>query len=199
MTYKVFQKAVASAEQQKITVNNTDVARNWFTTQSKTLSYATPSSIIKTAPTTSNVPSFIGSMQLFAYDPKTKTELPYYDRFPLIFMVDIQRDGFTGLNMHYLPPAARATLMDALYDIAGSDDSQTLSLSYDLLKSAHQLRLFRPCFKRYLNSHVRSNFATIEKENWNIALFLPLARFEKASATHVHAESIKKVNNGKVL
>ncbi len=198
MTYKVFQKVLSSAQQQGVDVTQTNLAQNWFTTQSKALSYATPSSIIRTAPQTSEDPSFIGSMQLFAYDPKTKRELPYYDRFPLIFMVDITRDGFTGINMHYLPAAGRATLMDALYDIAGKEGS-SLNLSYQLLKSTQRLRLFQPCFKRYLNSHVRSNFATIDRENWNVALFLPLARFEKASATQVQAESMKKVNNGRVF
>lgn len=199
MTYKVFQKVYAQAQEQGVDARQTDLASNWFATQSKTLSYATPTSIIKTAPQKTNIPSFIGSMQLFAYDPKTKSDLPYYDRFPLIFMVDIYSDGFLGLNMHYLPLAARASLMDALYEVAGSEDSSSLSLSYQLLRSTRQLKLFQPCLKRYLNTQVRSNFATIEKENWNIALFLPLARFEKASATHVHAESMKKVNDGRIL
>lgn len=196
MTYKVFQTITDAAKRNNTLVSSTDVARNWFTVATQSMKAVTPRSIINTAANvSSDVPS-VGSMQLFAYDPKTKHDLPYYDRFPLIFLIDADRTGFTGLNMHYLPLDARAQLMDALYSIAYTEGSNSLQLSYDLLKSTTRLKLFKPCFKRYLNTQVRSNFATIEKDNWNIALFLPLARFEKASMAHVHAESIKKVNNG---
>lgn len=193
MTYKVFQEILAASQKDDTTSKSASSAKDWFNVQSKSV---TPRSIIQTAPNVTDAASAIGNMQLFAYDPKTKQSLPYYDRYPLIFMVDVSRDGFTGLNMHYLPADARARLMDALYEIAYTEGTNSLQLSYDLLKSTHRLRMFQPCFKRYLNTNVRSNFATIDREHWNIALFLPLARFEKASQTHVHAESIKKVNNG---
>src|SRR6056300_1170810 len=49
-----------------------------------------------------------GNMYHFFYDPKTKSDLPYYDKFPLIFMVDTAPKGFYGINLHYLPPKLRA-------------------------------------------------------------------------------------------
>lgn len=196
MTYAVFRQLAQAAAANKVDTTSVDISRNWFKTKTETLSFVTPTSIIRTAPTKSSMPMPIGSMQLFAYDPKTKDKLPYYDRFPLIFMTDVTPDGFTGINMHYIPPSSRAILMDALYDIAGSESTDTLAISYQLLKSTHRLKLFQPCFKRYLNSNVRSNFALIEKESWNIALLLPLARFEKSNDAHVHSDSMKKVNHG---
>lgn len=50
---------------------------------------------------TVNVPQ-IGKMYFFQYDPKLKNKLPYYDRYPLIFCVRPLKDGFHGLNLHYL-------------------------------------------------------------------------------------------------
>ncbi len=32
----------------------------------------------------------IGRLYMFLYDPKGKKELPYYDRFPLVFPVDLE-------------------------------------------------------------------------------------------------------------
>jgi hypothetical protein len=78
-----------------------------------------------------------GSMMLFNYDPKHKNDLPYYDTFPLIFVVGPAEGGFYGINMHYLPLRQRAILMDALYNITTNnrfDDSTRLKLSYQVLK-----------------------------------------------------------------
>ena len=59
----------------------------------------------------------IGQMFMFFYDPKNKQTLPYYDRFPLVFPIELYSDGFLGINLHYLPQKYRANLMDALYSI----------------------------------------------------------------------------------
>jgi hypothetical protein len=49
--------------------------------------------------------------------PSSRRQLPYWDRLPLIFPIEIYPDGFLGINLHYLPPMYRAKLMDALYGI----------------------------------------------------------------------------------
>jgi len=136
--------------------------------------------------------STIGKMYFFFYDPKTKAKLPYYDTFPLIFKVATVPGGFYGINLHYLPYKLRARLMDALYDITNNqkyDETTKLRLSYDLLNSASKYRFFKPTFKKYLNNHVRSRFVEINPTEWDIALFLPVERFEKASKSQVWKDS----------
>ena len=39
-------------------------------------------------------PQNIGQMFMYFYDPKTKDTLPYYDKFPLIILVDFADGGF---------------------------------------------------------------------------------------------------------
>jgi hypothetical protein len=81
----------------------------------------------------------MGNMYLFAYDPKHKDTLPYYDRFPLIFPINKAKGGFLGINMHYLPPILRAKLMDQLYTVLNNkafDESTKLSASYKILNGA---------------------------------------------------------------
>jgi hypothetical protein len=137
-----------------------------------------------------------GRMYMFFYDPKHKDKLPFYDRFPLIFMMEKYTDGFLGMNMHYLPLVYRARLMDHLYDIERNDserDSRKLALSYGLLKAASKYKYFTPTVKRYLYSHVRSRFLYVPAEQWDIALMLPTERFKKARKGTVWKDSRKKI------
>ena len=121
-----------------------------------------------------------GFMYLFSYDPKYKDDLPYYDRYPLVFPFSVDGEGFTGINMHYLPHVLRARLMDALYNLVSNqnfDEKTKLRMSYDILNAASRYKYFKPCIKRYLYSHLRTRFLLIPSNEWDIALFLPLERF----------------------
>lgn len=135
-----------------------------------------------------------GRMYMYHYDPKYKEELPYYDRFPLVFPFRVKSDRFWGLNLHYLPLPYRAKLMDSLYELSNNsryDETTKLQLSYKILNSAAKFRFFEPCVKQYLKSHVETKFLNIEPDAWDVALFLPLERFQKATKTQVWAASKK--------
>jgi hypothetical protein len=122
----------------------------------------------------------IGKMYCFVYDPKYKDTLPYYDKFPLIFPIEIYNDGFLGINLHYLTPMLRAKLMNALYETLNNnkyDDTTRLRISYQILKSSSRFKLFEPCIKRYLFTHVRSSYLNVPVEHWDKVIMLPLERF----------------------
>jgi hypothetical protein len=137
----------------------------------------------------------IGSMQMFFYDPKTKDTLPYYDSFPLVIVVGPAEGGFYGLNIHYLPPTLRAKFLDALMEIAGSkvDENTKFDLTYRMLKKSSKLRYFKPCFKHYLNEHVKSRFAEVPAPEWEIATFLPTAQWKKSNSQKVYYDSRQMV------
>ena len=138
----------------------------------------------------------MGNMYLFAYDPKHKDTLPYYDRFPLIFPINRAKGGFLGINMHYLPPILRAKLMDQLYTVLNNrnfDETTKLTASYKVLAGAAKFSAFAPCVKHYLSAHVRSQPAYINPSEWDIALFLPTQKFVGASANKVYQDSRKIV------
>lgn len=170
-------------------------ARNWFRDKAASTNVA-PSTLIKRNRAKVVGRTAVGSMYMFQYDPKLKQKLPYYDRFPLIFMIEDYSDGFLGINMHYLPPQLRARLMDALYDTVNNqryDESTKLRVSYNLLKSVAKYKMFKPTVKRYLTQQVRSRFILIDPVEWDIALFLPTQRFSKASADKVWSDSRKMI------
>lgn len=188
MSYKIFERLLKSSQ----SINVVD-ARGWFRQQAASLT-TTPSSIINTAPlTTNNISDVIGNLALFSYNPKHVDTLPFYDKFPLIFPIDVDYDGFTGINFHYLDYKYRAFLMDSIYDLHKNKDK--VNLTYRMLKSFSTLRYFKPCFKRYLNNHVTTRIVSIPQHQWDIALFLPLERFQKQTKRQVHAHS-KKIING---
>ncbi|QMP83949.1 MAG: hypothetical protein [Caudoviricetes sp.] len=123
----------------------------------------------------------IGQMYMFVYDAKHKDTLPFYDMYPLVFPIEFYGDGFLGINLHYLPPLARAALLNNLKKLANNnkyDDSTKLAISYEVLK-AHAMRFkgFENCIKRYLFSHVRSSFHQVSSSDWDKAVLLPLQRW----------------------
>lgn len=173
----------------------TKSAREWYRNKASTVS-ATPTNVISNK--TNIVRGYsVGEMMLFNYSPKHKNKLPYYDTFPLVFPIEPAAGGFLGLNMHYLPLRQRAFLMDALYTTVNNqryDSSTALNISYSILKNASKFKLFKPCVKHYLNSHIKSRRVLIDAVEWDIALFLPLQRFQKGGQSAAWKDSLKVVN-----
>lgn len=191
----VFSTILKQAADRGIAANQSQSARRWFRDQA-TSATTSAASLLKTQGVRSSGNISFGDMVLFRYEPKHADTLPFYDRYPLIFPVDSAPGGFYGINLHYLPLQLRAKLMDGLYSLVTDqnyDENTKINLSYKMLRSASQLRYFKPCFKHYLNSYVRSNFRIINANEWDIALFLPLERFAKASSGTVHAYSVKRI------
>jgi|TARA_B100000035_G_scaffold311138_1_gene320159 hypothetical protein len=100
-----------------------------------------------------------GHMYMFEYKAKMRW-LPYYDRFPLVYVIKTAGKGeFWGANLHYLPPKKRiiATkkLMQGRIDIP------------------------KRCFHKYLHSHVEGLYLDLAATEWDTAILLPTADFVK--------------------
>lgn len=128
----------------------------------------------------------MGCMYFFEYDPIHKDTLPIYDRYPLIFPITAwknDRNGgqyFLGINLHYLQPALRLKAMQALLTLRNEKRYRRhtkLLLEWDLLKGMGESPLFEDCVKMYKLDHVKTTFINIPSQSWEMAVFLPLARF----------------------
>lgn len=140
----------------------------------------------------------MGRMYCFYYDPKGKDKLSYYDRFPMVLVLERYTDGFLGLNLHYLPFQYRIAFLGKLMKFAEMDDAgeiQRLRVTYDILTASKRLKEFKPCLKRYLTGHIQSKILAIQSNEWDIAAFLPIQQFKKASATKVWQESVEEIRN----
>jgi hypothetical protein len=170
---------------------------DWFRKQVRSLTGTiTPNRMIQGASQFDSRP-FIGRMYSYYYDPKGKETLPYFDRFPLTIVVGPAKDGFYGMNLHYLPHRFRARLLDQLLIYANNKtitEKTRLRLTYELLTASSRLRYFQPCFKHYLFNHVQTRLLVIPATEWFTAIMLPVERFVGANPNQVWRDSIRKVN-----
>ena len=194
MTYYIFDTMLTKGVRAGQIPARTQAAREWYRNTAQEMSRVGQSQIFKGAGDRLTNRIEPGNMYMFLYDPKTKEQLPYYDRFPLVFPFDDVEGGFYGINLHYLPYKLRAQLMDALYELTSNsryDESTKLRMSYQLLNRARKFRNFKPCVKRYLANRTQSQFVYIYPSEWDMALFLPTERFQKATKDKVWQESRK--------
>lgn len=189
----IFQDILSRGVQAGFTPARTRAGRDWYRDAASQVTSISPYNLSRQFKEKKKLARPVaGYMYLFKYDPKTKETLPFYDTYPLVFPVKPLSDGFIGINFHYLPHILRARLMNAIYttttDKKYTEDTK-VEITYNILKNSSKYKAFKPTVKRYLYGHVKSPFLQITAEEWDIALFLPLERFKKASKEDVWANS----------
>jgi len=102
---------------------------------------------------------FTVEKHLYMFEYKAKMRwLPYYDKFPLVYVLKSSKDEFWGVNLHYLQPKKRMIATKKL--LMG------------------QIDLPKACFHKYLHAHVEDgiyiDLATVE---WDSAILLPTEDF----------------------
>ena len=171
---------------------NTKASRDWFFDKMEEISNVRVDRYkIKTQlPVAANY--FIGRMYMFFYKPENRIQLPYYDRFPLVIMLDQYKEGFLGLNLHYLPIDLRQRLYYNLLPRASTSEfgaRTRLKIDYKYLLGKTFLRAHKPCVKRYLYSSVIGRIANVPANEWEVAVHLPTAYFKRATEGRVHKDS----------
>lgn len=142
----------------------------------------------------------IGELYMYVYDAKHKATLPYYDKFPLVFVFNNQVAGaHYGINLHYLPPVLRVKLFTALLELRNEKRyraSTRLKMQWELLNSFAGSPYVAPCVKMYLTKQMRSKFIVVDPQVWEIVVSLPLERFT-VSNEQVWADSKKIIKRRK--
>jgi hypothetical protein len=164
-----------------------DQATNWLATNlSKIKTGMRQSTFIDSSKTLAKNKSIKpGIMAFFGYNPKTKDDLPFWDEFPVVIILCPKGAGFLGLNLHYLPPAARAMFLNRLIDYVNDKNWATnpradalFKITYGMLKSDPKLIKYKKCIKRYYYSNIVSKVAFIPQTEWKAVPFFPLDRFK---------------------
>ena len=99
-----------------------------------------------------------GHLYMFEYKAKMR-HLPYYDRFPLVYVLKATKSEFWGLNLHYLTPKKRIICTKKL--IQGRID------------------IPKRCFHKYLQPHVDGLMLDLASSEWDTAILLPTEDFVK--------------------
>lgn len=129
-----------------------------------------------------------GKMYTFGYDAKGKKTLPYWDRFPLIIVLDIAPQGFIGLNFHYLAPKQREVFLKKLLKFSNQKDSEKRNSKAKFNVTWNAVKKIPGADKmihKYLYSQVRTTLLESPAREWENVIYLPYQKFVGASASSV--------------
>ena len=85
--------------------------------------------------------------------------LPYYDKFPLVYVVKASPTEFFGANLHYMHPKKRIQCVAKLMN--------------------NRIDIPKKCFHKYLQNHVDGLFLDLAADEWDTAILLPTEDFVK--------------------
>ena len=117
-----------------------------------------------------------GQLYFFTYQAQTKQ--PYYDMYPLSYVIEYQTGGFLGCNLHYL----RLT--------------QREELAISLLNNSAQGAIAAPrrTLHKYLYSGVRGQPYRIPETEWSDVAQLPTEKFINMRGISVPRSRIYNTN-----
>lgn len=127
----------------------------------------------------------MGKMYFYEYDALHKDTLPLWDRYPLVIFFDMYKSKaganiILGLNFHYLPPALRMVAFRALLKFKTENrfrSNTRLDFSWTVIKTLAQSKYFAQAIHAYRMDHFKSVLVEIPAQSWELALFLPTARW----------------------
>jgi len=130
-----------------------------------------------------------GKIYTFGYDAKHKKTLPYWDKFPLIVVLDVYQGGFIGLNFHYLKPTDRERFLNKLLKFASQkgdpetfDHKAIFNVTWNIVKTIPNADKM---IHKYLYSQVRTSLMESHPREWENVIYLPYQKFVGASAKEV--------------
>lgn len=139
-----------------------------------------------------------GQVLLFQYRPKDKPK--FYDRFPIVIVLDFKGRNLLGLNLHYIPPTDRLRILALMNTLIFNPKEPSMQKTRIRILSL----LNKQIFTKYLGTAV--NYYTVENivgrpkitapEEWTHFAFLPL--FRGINPTKLYAEIRQRVNNKNV-
>lgn len=120
----------------------------------------------------------IGNLYFFKYDPKLKAKLEMYDKYPMAFPIKLYKDGFLGVNLHYLPVGERKEFIKRVNEYKKTSDDDRTKINAELmtlLESTKRIYKMMPeAVHRYLLPHARSRFIQILPEEYEKAVQLKI-------------------------
>lgn len=118
-----------------------------------------------------------GQMVFFTYKPISESFRKrggHYDTFPLVVVTKSGKDGFEGVNLHFLSPKWREVLFSQMMENLATIPNKTAEdwktrfvLKENTLPSSARFKLYKPCFRRYLWEGVKRRPVIIPFDFWN--------------------------------
>jgi len=100
-----------------------------------------------------------GRLFFFQYKAKTEDRLPYYDTFPLVYVIWTKSQYFYGANLHYLDPKRRPLVIDKL--------------------KKNKIDIPKACFHLYHKEGIYGFLLDLASKEWQTAINIPVEHFIK--------------------
>ena len=97
------------------------------------------------------------NLMFYQYEAKTRQDLPFYDKYPLAFVLETDNRSFFAVNLHYYSPEERMGLVASLAE--------------------DKIPKFRKGAHKYLLSEVRSPYLILAQPEWQTMCLLPVEEF----------------------
>lgn len=97
------------------------------------------------------------SLMLYSYKAKYREELPFYDKYPLAFVLDVNPKSFFAVNLHYYTPSQRIGIVQSL--------------------AKNKIPRFEKGAHKYLLSEVKTPYLDLAEQEWETICVLPLEEF----------------------
>lgn len=146
--------------------------------------------------------TLIGKLFYFQYAAENPGDraLGVYDQFPMVFIFNSTRSKeghkiLWGLNMHYATPQQRAVLYSQLLKLKagkGYTDQTKLRLTWKLIKSVSQHKLYEKCVHAYRVDRLQSQLIEIHPKDWEVAVFLNLQKWVRPPAQKAVQSEIQR-------
>ena len=117
-----------------------------------------------------------GQLYFFTYSAQTKQ--PYYDMYPLSYVIEYQKGGFLGCNVHYVPLTQRDELATSLLNNSAQG----------------AVAVPRRTLHKYLYAGVRGQAYRIPDTEWIDVAQLPTEKFVDMRGISVPRSKIYNTN-----
>jgi hypothetical protein len=135
-----------------------------------------------------------GQVLVFKYKPSSKTK--FYDRYPLVIVLEITGSHIIGLNLHYVPPNDRIKLVllmnSLLFNQKETNLQKTRVKIFSLLNKKIFAKYTGTAINRYNIKNIVGKPKLTTPEEWSYLAFLPV--FKGISPAKLYTEIRTEVN-----
>ena len=123
----------------------------------------------------------VGKMYTYVYDAKYKKTLPYWDKFPLVVILDVNAEYQLGLNLHYIAPKLRQAFLEKL--LAANPrllNQKTIGPRAKFKINWAAVKKYPGAdkmIKLYIRSRVKGKMVEISPTQWANTIYLPTQQF----------------------
>jgi len=136
-----------------------------------------------------------GQVLLFRYKP-SNSKIKFYDRYPVVIVLEITGNHIIGLNLHYVPPLDRIKLILMMNALLFDQKEQNLQKTRLKIFSLLNKKIFAKYMGTAVNKYTVKNIVGKPKltnpKEWSYLAFLPV--FKGISPSKLYSEITKEVN-----